>query len=56
MRAYKDADLENVTDDSMLVEKLGHQVVMFMGSRENIKITDQNDIMICNAISRSRKK
>ncbi len=55
MDAYKDADLENVTDDATLVEKMGHVVVMFKGSKENIKITDQNDIAMCDAIIRSRK-
>ena len=45
----------NITDDAMLVEKMGHVVVMFKGAKENIKITDQSDIMLCKAIIESRK-
>lgn len=36
----------SVTDDSMLVEKLGHTVKMIKGSYDNIKITTPEDIIL----------
>lgn len=45
-RAYEEAYKANYygTDDSMLVENIGHNVTMIMGSYENIKITTPEDI------------
>ena len=42
IRAYEEADKYNYygTDDSMLVEHIGKNVTMVMGSYENIKITE----------------
>ncbi len=42
------------TDDSKLVEDLGIKVKMVMGSYENIKITTPEDLIIAEAILRSR--
>ena len=42
-RAYKQLD-EEATDDASLVEGLGYQVKVFMGSYANIKVTTPEDI------------
>ena len=44
----------DVTDDAAMVEMLGHQVKLFMGSYENLKITTPEDIVMAEAILRSR--
>ena len=46
----------DVTDDATMVEKLGHQVKLFMGSYENLKVTTAEDIVMAEAILRSRSK
>ena len=46
----------NVTDDASMVEMLGHQVKLFMGSYENLKVTTAEDIVMAEAILRSRSK
>lgn len=40
----------SATDDSMLVEKLGHTVKMIKGSYDNIKITTPEDIILGDRI------
>ena len=37
------------TDDSSLVEKMGHPVTMIMGSYDNIKITTPEDLIIADS-------
>lgn len=44
----------DVTDDAALVERLGHKVKVYMGSYENIKITAPEDLVIAEAIIKSR--
>ena len=44
----------DVTDDASMVEMLGHQVKLFMGSYENLKVTTPEDIVMAEAILRSR--
>jgi 2-C-methyl-D-erythritol 4-phosphate cytidylyltransferase len=51
--AYQ-GDLDGVTDDASLVERLGHRVKTFPGSPENIKVTTQMDLRLAEAILRSR--
>lgn len=46
--AYKDSFYG--TDDSMLVERIGQKVSMVMGSYNNIKITNQEDLKTANQI------
>lgn len=46
---------EDVSDDSTMVEKLGHKVKLYMGSYENIKITTPEDLTLAEAILRERK-
>lgn len=43
---------DTVTDDSAMVEKLGYDVKIYMGSYKNIKITTQDDIIAANLIAR----
>ena len=43
------ADDVDVTDDAMLVERLGHRVWTFPGSRRNIKITTPEDLIVAAA-------
>ena len=41
-----------VTDDAMLVEKLGARVAVVRGSYNNIKITTPEDLVLAEAISK----
>ena len=56
-KAYDEAYKSNYygTDDSMLVENIGQEVTMIMGSYENIKITSPEDLNIGEQILRLRK-
>jgi len=45
----------NATDDSMMVEHIGHKVTMVTGSHENIKITTPEDLVIAEAIMKNAK-
>ncbi|MBU1027246.1 MAG: 2-C-methyl-D-erythritol 4-phosphate cytidylyltransferase [Candidatus Margulisbacteria bacterium] len=50
LQAYSDGATRcQVTDDAMLVEKLGVPVKMVMGSYRNIKITTPEDLLIARA-------
>jgi 2-C-methyl-D-erythritol 4-phosphate cytidylyltransferase len=51
-RAY--ASGKKATDDAKLVEDLGIKVKMVMGSYENIKITTPEDLIMAEAVLRSR--
>ncbi len=57
LRAYNKAskDGSGITDDSMLVERLGYKVKVVPGSYENIKVTTPGDLMLVEAILRKRK-
>ena len=44
----------NSTDDAMMVEALGHQVTMFPGSYENLKVTSPEDLAVIEAVLRGR--
>jgi 2-C-methyl-D-erythritol 4-phosphate cytidylyltransferase len=46
----------NVTDDAGMVESLGHKVKVFKGSYTNIKVTTPEDLVIAEAIIKSREK
>jgi len=46
----------NVTDDAAMVESLGHKVKVFKGSYTNIKVTTPEDLIIAEAIIKSRKQ
>lgn len=50
-RAFEAADAgQSVTDDSYLVEKLGHPVAFVEGSSTNIKITHREDLLLAEAL------
>ena len=51
--AYR-GSLDDVTDDASLLERLGHTVRVFEGSPDNIKITTPVDLLLAEAILRSR--
>jgi 2-C-methyl-D-erythritol 4-phosphate cytidylyltransferase len=56
-RAYenlKNLDESKISDDSQLVEALGHKVTIVESDSSNIKITRQSDIAIAEAIVKSR--
>jgi 2-C-methyl-D-erythritol 4-phosphate cytidylyltransferase len=56
MKAHLYARDNNIqaTDDSSLVEQMGHKVKLIMGSYENIKITTPDDLIVAKAILESR--
>ena len=43
------------TDDSSLVEKMGYDIKMIMGSYDNIKITTPEDLIIADSFLKDRK-
>jgi 2-C-methyl-D-erythritol 4-phosphate cytidylyltransferase len=53
--AYRDAFGE-ITDDAMLLERLGQSVKVYQGSYENIKITTPEDLDLAECILKRRGK
>ncbi|MBL7157304.1 MAG: 2-C-methyl-D-erythritol 4-phosphate cytidylyltransferase [Candidatus Omnitrophica bacterium] len=49
-KAYKKSKNRNATDDSYLVEKLGHKVKIVKGSYRNIKITTPEDLTLARVL------
>lgn len=58
MEGYRKAIEDNFigTDDSMLVERLGVDVKIVMGSYENMKITTPEDIIIAESILKDKSE
>jgi 2-C-methyl-D-erythritol 4-phosphate cytidylyltransferase len=56
--AYQKAERDSYlgTDDSSLVERLGHKVVIVEGNYDNIKLTTPEDLYFAEAIMRKRKE
>jgi 2-C-methyl-D-erythritol 4-phosphate cytidylyltransferase len=52
----KNLDKSQISDDSQLVEALGHKVTIVEADASNIKITQKSDIAIAEAILKSRPK
>ncbi len=52
-RSSQEADVE-ATDDAFLVERIGHRVAIVNGSPDNIKVTRPEDLVMGEAILRSR--
>jgi 2-C-methyl-D-erythritol 4-phosphate cytidylyltransferase len=52
-RAYRQAAGE-VTDDASLVEKLGQEVRVYMGSYDNIKVTTREDLAWASLLLRNK--
>lgn len=44
----------DVTDDAMLVEQLGHRVVVFPGQTTNLKVTTPDDLALASALLATR--
>ena len=55
-RNLDNLDKSKISDDSQLVEALGHKVSIVETDSSNIKITRQSDIAIAEAILKSRPK
>jgi len=51
-RAYAQADLGGATDDAMLVERLGAEVVVVDGDPRNVKVTTAADLALVRALIR----
>jgi 2-C-methyl-D-erythritol 4-phosphate cytidylyltransferase len=58
LRAYQAADVTDpsVTDESVLIEKLGHPISIVEGSARNIKITTVEDLAIAEAILKNNER
>jgi 2-C-methyl-D-erythritol 4-phosphate cytidylyltransferase len=52
----KNLDKGKISDDSQLVEALGHKVSIVETDSSNIKITQKNDVAIAEAIIKNRAK
>ncbi len=52
-RAHEEIE-EKVSDDALMVEKLGQRVKVYMGSYENIKVTTPEDLELAEIILRRR--
>ena len=50
LRRAHAASADDATDDCVLVERLGHPVVVYPGSHRNIKITVADDLRIAEAL------
>ena len=55
LRDAHDRCIEDVTDDAMMVESLGHSVKMFLGSYENLKVTTPEDLILAEAFLKQRE-
>jgi 2-C-methyl-D-erythritol 4-phosphate cytidylyltransferase len=51
-RAYAQPDLDGATDDAMLVERLGAEVIVVDGDPRNVKVTTQADLALVRALLR----
>ena len=52
-KAYRKVKGE-VTDDATVVEQLGHRVVLYRGSYDNIKITNPDDLVLAEVLLQKR--
>ena len=55
LRDAHDRCIEDVTDDAMMVESLGHSVKMFLGSYENLKVTTPEALILPEAFLKQRE-
>lgn len=56
VKAYKKSKNRNATDDSCLVEKLGHKVKIVEGSSRNIKITTPEDLALARVLIKNPRR
>lgn len=52
--AYEIREEESMTDDASVAEHAGHRISLFEGSYENLKITTQEDLIVAEALMRSK--
>ncbi len=52
--AYQIREEESMTDDASVAERAGHSISLFEGSYENLKITTSEDLIVAEALMRSR--
>lgn len=52
--AYDVREEESMTDDASVAEHAGHQISLFEGSYENLKITTQEDLVVAEALMRAK--
>jgi 2-C-methyl-D-erythritol 4-phosphate cytidylyltransferase len=55
-QAYQHKKDPSLTDDASVAEMAGHTISLFEGSYENIKITTQEDLIVAEALLKSRAK
>jgi 2-C-methyl-D-erythritol 4-phosphate cytidylyltransferase len=53
-KAYIQKEDPSLTDDASVAERAGHPISLFEGSYENIKITTAEDVLIAEALLKSR--
>ncbi|ELR72756.1 2-C-methyl-D-erythritol 4-phosphate cytidylyltransferase [Fulvivirga imtechensis AK7] len=52
--AYKIKETADLTDDASVAEKAGNKISLFEGSYENIKVTTPEDLVIAEALIKSK--
>lgn len=55
-KAYELKEDPSLTDDASVAERAGHLISLFEGSYENIKITTPEDLIIAEALLKSRRR
>jgi 2-C-methyl-D-erythritol 4-phosphate cytidylyltransferase len=54
--AYEIREEESLTDDASVAELAGHSISLFEGSYENIKVTTPEDLIVAEALMKSRRE
>ncbi len=52
--AYKQKEDQSLTDDASVAERAGYPISLFEGSYENIKITTHEDLVVAEALLKTR--
>ena len=55
-KAYEQDFHPGITDDASLIEEMGVKVHLVEGNEENIKITTQTDLLIAEALLKTKKR
>ncbi len=53
-KSYKIKEDPSLTDDASVAEKSGHKISLFEGSYQNIKITTTEDLIVAEALMKSK--
>jgi 2-C-methyl-D-erythritol 4-phosphate cytidylyltransferase len=53
-KAYQTREDASLTDDASVAERAGHKISLFEGSYENIKVTTPEDLVVAEALLKSR--